>query len=269
MLTYVHWIFLWITYVLTSETASSCPRALDAFGWVFDGVIVLSNLLPYSCIREEISYVCVVGWWHWRGPLLHDWSIQVFYFVWTYMLAEEALWDDQNHMLTYVHWIILWITSVLTSEIASSWTWALLFLDVFGWFFDRVIVLSNLLPYSYICEEISCVVGGRDWRVSLQTEVDRCFILLEHTYMLAKEALWDDQNHMLTYVHWIFLWMTYVTSEIASSWTWALLFLDVFGWFFDRVIVLSNRLPYSCIREEISCIAGVWDWRVSSSAWLK
>ena len=64
-----------------------------------------------------------------------------------------------------------------------------------------MIVLSNLLPYSYICEEISCVVGGRDWRVSLQTEVDRCFILLEHTYMLAKEALWDDQNHMLTYVH--------------------------------------------------------------------
>ena len=304
MLTYVHWIILWITSVLTSEIASSWTWALlflDVFGWFFDGVIVLSNLLPYSCIREEISYVCVVGWWHWRGPLLHDWSIQVFYFVWTYMLAEEALWDDQNHMLTYVHWIILWITYVLTSEIASSWTWALLFLDVFGWFFDRVIVLSNLLPYSCICEEISCVcvVGWWHWRGSLlhdwsipvfhfvwlymgvsknsgtpKSSISIGFSIINHpfwgtpifghTHMLAEEALWDDQNHMLTYVHWIILWITYVlTSEIASSWTWALLFLDVFGWFFDRVIVLSNLLPYSCIREEISSVVGGWHWRVS------
>ena len=76
-----------------------------------------SFALPYSCIREKIS--CVVGGWDWRVFLLHDWRIQVFHIVWTYMLAEEALRDEQNHMLTYVHWIFLRITYVLTSEIAS------------------------------------------------------------------------------------------------------------------------------------------------------
>ena len=273
MLTYVHWIFLWITYVLTSEIASSWTWALlllDVFGWFFDGVIVLSNLLPYSSIPEEIR--CVVGGWDWRGSLLHDWSIQVFHFVWTYMLAEEALWDDQNHMLTYVHWIILWITYVLTSEIASSWTWVLQFFDLFLWFFDGVIVLSNLLPHSCVREETSCVcvVGWWHWRGSLLHDWSIQVFHFVWTYMLAEEALWDDQNHMLTYVHWIILWITYVlTSEIASSWTWALLLLDVFGWFFDGVIALSNLLPYSSIPEEIRCVVGGWDWRGFSSAWLK
>ena len=225
MLTYVHWIFVWITYVLTSEIASSWTWALlfwDVFGWFFDWVIALSNLLPYLCISEETT--CFVGGWDWRVFLRHDcWSRQVFHGVSThnYMLAEEALWDDQNHMLTYVHWIFLWITYVLTSEIASSWTWALLFWDVFGWFFDWVIALSNLLPYLCISEETTCVVGGWDWRVFLRHDCwSRQVFHGVSTHVLADEALRDDQNHMLTYVHWIFLWITYVlTSEIASSWT--------------------------------------------------
>ena len=182
------------------------------------------------------------------------------------MSAEEALWDDQNHMLTYVHWIILWITYVLTSEIASSWTWACCF-----WMF-LVDSLTEWLYFQIFCRIYASVkrsvvllvddIGGF---LFCMTEVYSIQVFhFVWTYMLAEEALWDDQNHMLTYVHWIILWITSVlTSEIASSWTWALLFLDVFGWFFDRVIVLSNLLPYSCIREEISCVVGGRDWRVS------
>ena len=186
MLTYVHRIILWITYVLTSEIASSCTWALlllDVFGWFLDGVIVLSNLLPYSSIREEIR--CVAGGWDWRVSLfLHDWSRHVFHFVWTYMLAEEALRDEQNHMLTYVHWIFLWITYVLTSEIASSWTWALLFLDLSGWFFDGVIVLPNLLPcriHASVKRSVVLLVDEIGGFFFCMTEEYRCFILFEHT----------------------------------------------------------------------------------------
>ena len=165
MLTYVHWITMWIIRVLTTEIASSRT----------EHGVCLTTLTCMDCSRLI---------------LIHQLTVLFGVLLVVMICGRSALWWS-NHMLTYVHWITMWIIRVLTTEIASSRT-----------------------EYGVCLTTLTCMDCSR---LILIHQLTVLFGVLLVVMICGRSALWWS-NHMLTYVHWITVWIIRVlTTEIASS----------------------------------------------------